>query len=194
MPRDVSPVAQSLHAVLRPLGFKKNRARWNRDSGPFVDVIDIQKGQVTRDFTVNCGVFLPLAYTLVWGKAPAKFISEVDCTVRSRIGALIDDHDLWWDIKEETIPQEVIEDIVSKVEAYVLPFLDRMHSSEAMEAYLIENQVIRYPIYPEVLFLAILMWQNGKKDEAFGLLSDHVNRDIGWTEFAREVMEKLKQK
>ena len=192
MARDVTSLAQSLHAVLRPRGFRKKGARWNRASGSFVDVIDIQKSQWSFSFTVNCGVFLPSAYTLLWEKQPAKFVSEVSCTVRSRIGGLIDDHDLWWDVKQETIPQDVIDDVVTKVEAYVLPFLDGLHSLKAMEAYLVEKQVAKYGMCPEAIFLAILICQNGRRDEALALMNDLIERDL-WAERAGAVVERMRQ-
>lgn len=193
MPGDVAPVAQALHTVLKPLGFRKSRARWNRASGPFIDVIDIQKAQITDNFTVNCGVFDPRAYTLVWDKRPAKFISEVDCAVRARIGDLIDGHDLWWALENGTVRQAVVDDVVSKVVDYVLPFLDRMHSLEAMIMFLAGRHVDRYALCPEALYLAILNWQSGKEDDAKALLQDFVKRGRGWPERAREVLQRLAQ-
>ena len=46
-------------AILKPLGFKKHGLAWQRTSGKFIDLVDIQASQFDRVFTINLGVALP---------------------------------------------------------------------------------------------------------------------------------------
>jgi hypothetical protein len=44
--------------------------------------------------------------------------------------------DKWWPLNDDQTPAE----IVGKVEAHVLPFLERMHTREAMKQWPIDNE------------------------------------------------------
>lgn len=88
-------IVSTLHELLKPLGFRKKRATWNR-SGKVVEVINVQVSKAGDSATINAGVMDKDVYALLWQKSAHDFVAEPDCTVRARIGTLIDDLDHWW--------------------------------------------------------------------------------------------------
>lgn len=91
---DHKTLINKLDNLLKPLEFARKKSTWNRRTDIYVDVIDLQIGKFGSDVTLNVGVFEPEIYLKCWDHVP-KFVHEIDCIVRSRIGGLIDGHDIW---------------------------------------------------------------------------------------------------
>src|SRR6266568_9007067 len=104
-------------------------AAWNRRAGQLTDVVTLQIDKSRQKATVNVGVLHPVAYTRCWNRRVPDFVEEPSCTVRARLGELVDGRDHWWSLEHS----DVIDDIVRQIARYALPFLHRMHSPMAIE-------------------------------------------------------------
>jgi hypothetical protein len=183
-------VTTSLDELLKPLGFARHKATWNRQQDPFVDVIDVQASKGGDTITINAGVLHRGVHQKCWLKEPPACVQEPECTVRTRAGQLIDGRDLWWRKGDPRIAEDVIEN----VNVSMLPFLERMHSLEAMEKFLAESQLMkpRFPDSASVVYLAILKDERGDKAGACALLTELGNKTLGdWKTRMREVAERL---
>jgi len=142
-----------LDELLKPIGFVRHKDVWNRKFGTFIDVIDIQTSKAGDTITINSGV-LNSEVSKLFSGAPlgSTNVDEPSCTVRARVGQLIDDKDLWWSLSDSAIEKDVVEKVVT----YVLPFLERMHSIEAMEQFLIDANVVKKNYPPPIIYLALL--------------------------------------
>lgn len=179
---------QKLDALLKPLGFARRKATWNRNSHYLIEVVDVQASKAGDTVTVNAGVLDTRVYVKLWGEDPPGFIEEPQCTVRTRVGDLLDGKDLWWEPRN---PQ-AIEEIVHVVDDTVLPFLERMGTLEAMERWLVDNDVVkqRYPL--PIVNLAILQIVLGKVSEGCGLLLKLKKRPIGaWRKRVEEIAQRI---
>lgn len=161
--------------ALRPIGFNRHKATWNRSSGTYCDVIALQKSKSDDLFTINAGVLHPSVHAVCWGTPPGRVVYEPECTVRARIGRLIDNRDQWWPLDDTA----ALNQLGGLITAYVLPFLDRMHSPAAMETFLTSACVPERPYPPESIYLAALMSMLGKRVEACALLADLEKQLVG---------------
>ena len=89
-------IKSRLDERLKPIGFVRHKDVWNRKLGTFIDVIDIQTSKAGDTITINCGVLNSEVSKLFFGAPLASTsVDEPSCTVRARVGQLIDDKDLW---------------------------------------------------------------------------------------------------
>ncbi len=170
-------VLKDLDKLLLPLGFRRQKETWNRRSGPFVDVIDVQVSKSGDTMTVNVGVLDPEIYSQCWGEDPPRFVQEPQCTVRARIGELMEGRDVWWPLDDAGL----VENVVEAVRTHAPPFLERMHRRGAMEGFLISSNVIKpkHPYPPPVIYLALLMNKRGDRLGACKLLGELQERVLG---------------
>lgn len=153
---------------LEPLGFVRHNKTWNRRLGSFIDVIQLDSGKFGDSVTLDVGVVHPEAYQKCWQRDLPAVLQATECTVRERVGALIDGKDLWWQVSEEGVANAV----VATLDPYVLPFLDSMHSAEAMEHYLVKTNVVKKYYPPPIIYLAVLMHKRGDTTAACKLLRE----------------------
>jgi hypothetical protein len=184
----VRVIKAQMDRLLRPLGFAVRNATWNRKAGSFVDVISVEVSKSRDTATISAGVVDRDVHALLWGP-PVLFIQEPLCTVRARIGELIDNYDRWWEIDDVTTPGAMADDTA----ASVLPFLDRMHSREHLRQWLVSTKVTtrRYP--PPIISLAILESLLGDPGKGRALLAELQNNtsSTGWGARAAEVAAQL---
>lgn len=181
-------VISRLDRVLKPLGFERQKTTWNRKSGSFVDVVDVQTSKVKNTITINAGVFHSGVYAKCWGDWLPEFIEEPSCIVRTRIGQLIGEKDLWWKLDEVDVADAVAE----KVSSHVLPFLGQMHSIDAMEQFLTSAQVVKQKYPPPIIYLAILKHEQGNSNEACALLGELKKKTVGaWQGRINQITETL---
>lgn len=174
--RSLQQVASLFHeSSTRAAGYRKNGLRWNKthESGS-VFVIHFQGSMANTtencQFTVNLGVYLPLADLNVNRDKPITetVISETMCTFRTRLETLIDDNDQWWTINNN------IEDIAAELSALILPTAEFW-----FESYATPQQAIRtwqQQTSDEVQLgieepIAILMARTGQQREAEALFT-----------------------
>ena len=165
----------ALDASLKPLGFTRKKAVWNRWVDAVVEVIDVQVSKSGDTVTVNAGVFDPTVHKTIWGEESAEFVEEPFCTVRARIGELLDQRDRWWQLGND----ETVGEIVDTVTRVVLPFLQRMRVRGEMASWLDRAEVMKRRQPAELLALAVLMSCVGRRSEACELLALQRNRTNG---------------
>jgi hypothetical protein len=105
-----------------------------------------------------------------------------------RIGELRDGKDLWWSADDEKEAASAAQ----CVEAHVLPFLDRMHSRQALKKWLLDAGVIqkKYPL--PIINLAIIKSLSGDLSQGCDLLQKVQSASAaGWRSRAAEVAERL---
>jgi len=178
-----------LDRLLQPLGFSRHTATWNRKAESLVDVIDVQVRKAGDAITVNAGVLDNDVHTVLWGKEPPEVIEQPICTVRARIGELLDGKEKWWLLMDG----EAASNVAGDIRACVLPFLERMHTRSAIEQWLIDTNVIQKK-YPEpIITLAILKVLSGDSAQGCGLLAQLQRMPIGgWQARASGVATRLR--
>jgi hypothetical protein len=177
--------AKSLRDILQPLGFTRKSSTWRRNLENYIDVIEFQR-EYDR-YTVNVGVLTKGTLEIIWGTPTPAFPKEVKCTVRSRIGRLVSEYDLWWDVSN-AISLTIVAEYTRNA---ALPFLDRMHSTEQQQRFLIDRGALKdtYPL--PAMKLAILMFWDGKESEACALLRSLGSKSGLWNPRIAEVAARL---
>ena len=184
----LNAIVARLDPLLKPIGFSRHGATWNRSVGSFIDVVNVQSSKSRDAITINAGVLHPGAFTKCWGQVLPQFIDEAQCTVRARVGQLIDGKDLWWNLTAT----DTADDIADKVASPVLPYLEQMHSVNAMVQFLEDGQVVKMKYPPPIIYLAILKDEQGDSNVACALLSDLRNKSgAAWLSRIRRVAEML---
>lgn len=174
--------------LLRPLGFARHKTTWNRKYAPFIDVITLERSKSGDNVTISAGVLHPEIHRRCWETELLTVIQEPDCIVRARIGQLINGKDLWWRLEESRI----LDDVVEKLNAHVLPFLEGMHSLGAMEQFLTDTKVTKQRYPPPVIYLAILKSELGDRTGACALLHELLEKSVGaWRTRISEVAGRL---
>ena len=191
MSQSVDPVNHLLRRLdeeLSPGGFRRHKHTWNRNAEALVDVIDLQVSKSADSVFVNVGVFDSEIYAACWQTDPPRFAMEPNCTVRSRLGLLMGDHDVSWRLGEKAAGDE----IAAALQAVAVPFLDRMHTPEALEQYLETDRsmTLRYP--PPIIYCALLKHRRGEKAQAEQMLRALRARSVGpWATRIGEVLQRL---
>jgi Domain of unknown function (DUF4304) len=108
----VPAIANRLGDLLASAGFKRHKYTWNRAAGTFVDVVHIQRSKARDKITVNLGVLDPEVRWRSWGRDASRPVDEAECTVRTRLGRLIGDYDVWWPL-DDTAAADVIAEAVA---------------------------------------------------------------------------------
>jgi hypothetical protein len=123
-----------------------------------------------------------------YGMEPPEFVDEAVCTVRARVGQLIDGKDVWWSLQDRNLQEAINE----KITVYVLPFMQRMHSPKAMEEALTKAQVMKARYPPPKIYLAILKAVQSNSAGAHAVLDRLRNETTGpWQTKIDEVAERL---
>lgn len=178
----------ALNTHLKPIGFRRREETWNRRVESVIEVVNLQVNNSGDNITINAGVLDPAVHRLIWSEEPAAFIEEPFCTVRVRVGELLDKNDRWWKLDRN----ETVGEIVSVVTEVVLPFLQQMHDQEAMVSWLDSIDVEKRRQPAEILGLAILRNLVGRHSEACALVAAQRSRAIGaWRKRYDEVAQRL---
>lgn len=181
-------VVEQLDPVLAALGFVRHQTTWNRSAYPLVDVIDLQANKAAESFTVNVGVLHARAHKVCWGEDAPALVEEPLCTVRTRIGQLLDGKDLWWRDGDANAADRVLENVRSQA----LPFLTKMRSPEALAGQLVAAGVVAKKYPPPIIYLAVLKWEAGDAEGARALLNDLRTETLGaWQVRVDEVITRL---
>lgn len=173
---------------LAPKGFSRKKATWNRQKGPLVEVVDIQTSKGGDAVTMNAGVLSRSIYFTCWGREAESFIQEPECTVRVRVGRLIDNKDRWWDVGGAGVAEE----LAGCVGVQILPFLERMQSLEAMRDWLADTGMASHKTPLSSICFAVLQYQLGSLDAACVTLAELERKALGaWKARAQEVAVRI---
>jgi hypothetical protein len=157
-----------MHEVLKPAGFMRRRNAWRRDADGLVDIVNLQLSKSLDSVWMNLGVIEPEAYRYSWGKQLQATFDEASCTVRERLGVLIDGLDHSWPAGDPASA----ETIAVQLRSVGLPWLEGMHSLDAIQQELERvfdaHQQRGYP--PEAIALAVVQAKNGQDDAACATL------------------------
>jgi hypothetical protein len=126
---------------------------------------------------VNLGVIEPDAYRYSWGMQLGSTFDEARCTVRERLGVLIDGLDHSWPASDSGSA----ETIGVHLSSVGLPWLEGMHSLAAiqreLERVFAATEQRAYP--PEAIALAVIQAKNGHLDAACTTLNARRRWPIG---------------
>jgi len=184
----VNHLLRRLDEELLPRDFHRHKHTWNRKAESLVDVIDLQVSKSADSVFVNVGVLDAEIYAACWRTHPPRFAIEPNCTVRSRLGLLMGDHDVSWRLGEKAAGDE----IAAAVRAFAVPFLERMHAPKSLEQYLEADPSMtqRYP--PPIIYCALLKYRRGEKAQAEQMLRGLRARTVGpWVARIGEVLQGL---
>ena len=182
-------IVAAIDEIVCPLGFKRVRAVWNRENGNFIEAFDVQLSKSGDMLTVNAGVLSKSTFEIVWRENCHAQVGTPDCTVRARVGALINRFDRWWDVDDTLAPRE----ISLSVESIILPFLLRVGTCSGMLDFLSQNGAPHHRQPLESLYYAVLMYESGDKAACCEVLSRLREKVLGnWKERFRETAARLK--
>ncbi len=204
----VDEVQAALHAKLKGLGFKKKGRTFNRTTEDgLVQVISVQMGAhdppgttyvpCLREnlygwFTLNLGVYVPEVARHHGGAEAKGFVQEYHCCIRSRLGALCSEKtDLWW--RNDAV-DEVVPDLVARLDRDGLPFLDRFASRAAiLEAWKGETENQGAGSSPPRIVMAIILVERGDRELAKKYLAEQAGetRNPGHPAYVRSLAERL---
>jgi Domain of unknown function (DUF4304) len=164
-------VVTSIDKTLRTHGFHVKKAIWNRKSRAFVDVVSLQMDNSLDEFAVNVGVLYPAAFIQCFGKKPPVMVDDIHCTAGWRLRAGEPTVE-WWTLDDAQAPTV----IARAIEEQSLPSIESLHSLDALERYLGENQRTRGSYAPESIYLATLLADLGRIQEAKSVLTESLPR------------------
>lgn len=181
-------IISNFDRVLNVNGFQRNKSTWNLSEDLLIKVIDLQISKSGDRFTINVGISFKSVFFTCWGYKPAEFIEEPYCTVRARIGQLIDGNDRWWDVEDP----KAIEDAVACLDVFIFPFLKKIQSPSAACEWLMSTGLPSHKSPLSSIYLAILKSQLGQADVSCEILHDMKRNSLGaWKEKAQEVAMRL---
>jgi Domain of unknown function (DUF4304) len=182
---------------LRPLGYRKSKRLFNRlQPDGIIHVIDFQMGanwsSLWGKFTVEVGVFVPEAFSILYEKEPPKFVRSPICVERERIGTLGKSRkDTWWDLSGNLsiIEKEVSNLLTDSCENYLF----QLNSREKLISIWENERTQRKLSQQHVLILAIIYSYLGKRDQANKLLASEFGNQYKtvFLEYARNVVAPL---
>ena len=173
-----------VYEYLKPLGFRKfGRTLHRFVSEDISQVVNFQSGYpadgMGGSFCVNLGIRIPecVERELQPSKPQKKYYREYDCNIRSRLGTHIKQGDVWYDLKNK--PETIADDIVIKLQRYVIPVFDDLNSREAI----LRNRR-KYKDLDDLFSNSILVDEAfiyghlGKMDEAKRCFEEHYQQSL----------------
>lgn len=124
-------VRNSIAPRMKARGFKKTRTNFHRNVGPNWEVVNLQRSAYSEadhvSFTVNLGVAFESIREAVrpsgWKQGTRP--TEYACHLRQRLGLVLGDRDIWWDIFPETDVPALGDAVAEAIERFGLPWLER---------------------------------------------------------------------
>jgi hypothetical protein len=159
---------KAVDAVLAPAGFvRDNPQLWVRQIGDYRDEIDLQVSISSNSTILNFAFTNLVTADIVNAAAPAgsKFSSTFPDNFR--VGDLTDNYDKWWNRSDPDGPAHM----AAAIRAYVLPFLDGLHSLEGVKAFL-QTRVIAWRSPAARLHLAVTQARLGDRAAALETLEE----------------------
>jgi hypothetical protein len=134
---------ETLEPAIVRMGFEGKKRIYRRNRNGLMDIVDIQLWKYNdanrARFTIELGLCVPVALEMAAAlQSFAYFRSSVaspgitECAERERIGILIPEpKDRWWTISSGTDPTAVASEVVTNLEKFGMPWLERYDSLEA---------------------------------------------------------------
>ena len=174
-------IKDGFHEILKPLGFKKKANNFYLKLDNIGQIINVQKSAFGNkdsiSFTINTGIFVPeywLAFYDYSDKGLPDYPTEPECLIRKRIGDLRNQHDTWYDIKERTDEQQLIDEMKKNLTNFILPYFDRLNSTEKMLQELDKADMMMTPLGKLIIYGELKQFDKAKR-EYEGLLNNKTN-------------------
>ncbi|GAO43346.1 DUF4304 domain-containing protein [Flavihumibacter petaseus] len=169
------------YEILKPLGFKKKANNFYLKLYSIGQIINVQKSAFGNkdsiSFTINTGIFVPeywLAFYNYSDKGLPDYPTEPECLIRKRIGNLRNQHDTWYYIKERTEEQQLIAEMRKNLTDFILPYFDRMNSTEKMLQELDNSDMMMTPLGKLIVYGELKKFDKARR-EYEGLLKNKEN-------------------
>ncbi|MBR5442207.1 MAG: DUF4304 domain-containing protein [Clostridia bacterium] len=180
----VDIIEKIVYEYLKPLGFRK----YGRTIHRFVDgdisqVVHFQNGcpakGVHNILWVNLGIRVPecVERTFTITEPLKKYYHEYECNIRTRLGALVDGKDSFYDLRKD--PQKIARDIVNRIEKYVLPIFEALNSRDAILKR--RTEFTRFDQFNKHMILlenAMVFGRRGDLKEATRLFNAHYQKAL----------------
>lgn len=132
-------IKEGFQEILKPLGFKKKANNFYLQLEELGQIINIQKNKwSTKDeisFTINTGIFVPEYWSIVYNyqnEEIPKFPTEPTCLIRKRIGELRKQNDTWYELKNSTNENIIIEEMKSNIIDFILPYFENLNTKQKL--------------------------------------------------------------
>lgn len=134
-------IKKGFQEVLKPLGFKKKANNFYLQLPEVGHIIYIQKSKWNTafeiSFTINIGIFEPKFWLKHYdykktGIVP-NFPTEPESLIRKRIGDLVQQGDIWYEINKNTNENELIQTMQNNIHQFILPYLEKYNSVEKIK-------------------------------------------------------------
>lgn len=190
MANTITRISAQVHEVLKLVGFKRRGNAWNRASGDFIDVINIQTSKsLTISIAVNVGVLDSKVHEVFAETQLPKVVPEYLCTVRSRLGMLMTGRDIWWNTSDPEVDTMIAESIRN----FAVPFTDGLHTRAAIIEKLAEQLKVQRTDVATEAKMAILLHIIGRLKESNQLLQILKTRKTSdlWQQRIEKISERL---
>lgn len=139
----VDIIEEIVYEYLKPLGFRKYGRTLHRFvDGDISQVVNFQNGSPSKGIYdilwVNLGIRIPecAERKFIITEPLKKYYHEYECNIRTRLGFLVDGKDTFFNLNEE--PDKIGNDIVKRLEKYVIPVFDTLNSRDAILKHRVE--------------------------------------------------------
>lgn len=118
-----------LSPLLKTHHFGKSGRTFHRQIGEIWQVLNIQSSQSNFDiigkFTINLGIYHPVVAEFAGKSLSSGYPKEYECTLRKRIGYLMQSQaDYWWEINPTTNLEVLAQQVNTTVDKFGLPWLE----------------------------------------------------------------------
>lgn len=199
---------EAVGEYLKSLNFRKRHHTFNKILEPgLVHVISFQKGAYQASnppdappyrinlygrFTINLSVYVSEIREIEWNSdtqpawSPNKFIPEMDCHIRKRIGQIMpEERDTWWGLQSDV--EQLSAHVFFLLQEYGLPFLANYNSRELtiQELERGRSTALVYGLYE-----SIMLWKQGKQEQAKNvLIEDYQTYLIERPNFTKRILK-----
>lgn len=177
-------VNQGFREMLEPLGFKKRGTNFYAQCNGIGHLVNIQKSIHASknhiEFTVNASIFLPEFWLVFYNhfnrSLPPECPREPECILRKRIGDLIDDNDVWYEIHRCTREEKLIKEMKVNVKEFILPYFGQALSKDMLVDLLDEKVSEIEPLEKLIAFMVLGERDRAKKE--YKVLLEDVTRNL----------------
>ena len=150
---------RELNTLLRPFGFRRHGQTFARECGDCWQVVNVQLSRFSphgeKSLTVNIGVHSKSVMRFRKEDA-AKAPLEYRCTIRFRVGWLMQNKDVWWEVRDWSSAQTALAEITEVLGTKGVPCLDSITTNNAILRLFESGQVLGFEIDRDEVWLLLL--------------------------------------
>lgn len=134
----MTALSKELARLLSAEGFRRQTPHLWREQGELIHVINLQASSwgtsQEGQFTVNLAITNRLIYSVWSGRSFPSNPGSAVWPVHTRIGRLLGDHDIWWEVSGSTDKDALVSSVAAQVEASALEWFSAYQGLEALDA------------------------------------------------------------